>query len=318
MDSTWVSSAKPKVFLKTLQLLEPSLAKVRFLHVTAPDLVSDLVAYERRVVINHSKIGVLYAREGQTEEADMFSNSLLPFPPSPPFLPDSLSAHFADDPSADFKQFLELLGDRVNLLGWKRFAADLDTRENATGTESVFREFRGVEIMFHVSTMLPFSATDPQQIARKSKVGNDVVVIVFKEGATPFPVHRIKSTFSQVYILIQPVPDNKYRVSIANKVGIAPYGPFLPDPPLFSRSPEFITFLLTKCLGLSSIPPSHPRSTEHISAPPGLNAEQSAKRAPAFATTLQNVRKTSLEAIVKRYSPASASSKVLLLGGKKL
>jgi hypothetical protein len=190
-----------------------------------------------------------------------------------------------NEASPEFLQFLELLGERVKLLGWKRYAGDLDTRENATGTESVFTEFRGVEIMFHISMLLPFVATDSQQIARKSKIGNDVVVIVFKEGGTPFPVQRIKSTFSQVYILVQPAQDAKYRVSVANKIGIAPYGPFLPDPPLFARNADFATFLLAKC----------------------LNAEQSAKRSPAFAASLQNVRRTFLETIAKRYALASSS-----------
>ncbi len=33
-----------------------------------------------------------------------------------------------------------------------------------TGTESYYTEYAGNEIMFHVSTMLPFVASDAQQV----------------------------------------------------------------------------------------------------------------------------------------------------------
>jgi RAP1 GTPase activating protein 1 len=41
-----------------------------------------------------------------------------------------------------------------------------------------------MDIMFHVSTLLPYSAVDPQQIHRKRRIGNDIGVIVFQDGGT--------------------------------------------------------------------------------------------------------------------------------------
>jgi len=35
---------------------------------------------------------------------------------------------------------------------------------DSTGTESVFTEYRGYKIMFHVSTMLPFTPNNKQQV----------------------------------------------------------------------------------------------------------------------------------------------------------
>ena len=34
--------------------------------------------------------------------------------------------------------------------------------------------------MFHVSTLLPFTDTDRQQLQRKRHVGNDIVAVVFQ------------------------------------------------------------------------------------------------------------------------------------------
>jgi hypothetical protein len=34
-----------------------------------------------------------------------------------------------------------------------------------TGTHSIFTHWRGIEIMFHVSTMLPFEINDPQKVS---------------------------------------------------------------------------------------------------------------------------------------------------------
>jgi Rap/ran-GAP protein len=51
----------------------------------------------------------------------------------------------------------------------------LDTRETATtGTHSVYTEWSGFEVMFHVSTLLPYNPRDTQQIERKRHLGTVV------------------------------------------------------------------------------------------------------------------------------------------------
>ena len=40
--------------------------------------------------------------------------------------------------------------------------------------------------MFHVSTLLPYTIGDAQQLQRKRHIGNDIVAIVFQEQNTPF------------------------------------------------------------------------------------------------------------------------------------
>ena len=44
------------------------------------------------------------------------------------------------------------------------FRGGLDTLHGQTGSESVYSFFKNKEVMFHVSTMLPHSSVDPQQV----------------------------------------------------------------------------------------------------------------------------------------------------------
>lgn len=52
--------------------------------------------------------------------------------------------------------------------------------------QSVYTQFKHKEVMFHVSTLLPYTVGDAQQLQRKRHIGNDIVAIVFQEENTPF------------------------------------------------------------------------------------------------------------------------------------
>ena len=120
---------------------------------------------------------------------------------------------------------------------------------DSTGTHSLYTTYHGYEVMFHVSTMLPFTPTNPQQVCgaraayggvgriygapnpphvtppphrsprqllRKRHIGNDIVTIVFQEpGALPFSPRAIRSHFQHVFIVVrvhQPcTPHTSYR-----------------------------------------------------------------------------------------------------------
>ncbi len=84
--------------------------------------------------------------------------SLPPSPP-PPFLPVLPTA-----PLLPLDRFLELLGRRVRLKGWTRYRGGLDVGKDQTGLWSVYTEFEEHEIMFHVSTLLPYDEDDRQQV----------------------------------------------------------------------------------------------------------------------------------------------------------
>lgn len=56
------------------------------------------------------------------------------------------------------------------------------TVHDLTGTESVYTAFKNIEIMFHVSTMLPHEESDPQKLQKKRHIGNDIVCVAFLEA----------------------------------------------------------------------------------------------------------------------------------------
>ena len=108
--------------------------------------------------------------------------------------------------SPDFEEFLELLGERVELEGWNGFAGGLDTKTKTTGTHSIHSKYQDYEIMFHVSTMLPFYPADPQQVERKRHLGNGIVLRVFLDSRSPYKPTIISSNFIHSTIVVQPLP----------------------------------------------------------------------------------------------------------------
>lgn len=50
------------------------------------------------------------------------------------------------------------------MVSWDSYRGGLDCKNNQTGEYSVYTEFQGQQIMFHVSTLLPFDPSDPQQV----------------------------------------------------------------------------------------------------------------------------------------------------------
>ncbi|MEQ2187921.1 hypothetical protein GOODEAATRI_009718 [Goodea atripinnis] len=66
--------------------------------------------------------------------------------------------------SENFDKFLNLLGDTVALQGWAGYRGGLDTKNDTTGLQSIYTVYQGHELMFHVSTMLPYSKENKQQV----------------------------------------------------------------------------------------------------------------------------------------------------------
>ncbi|KFM74993.1 GTPase-activating Rap/Ran-GAP domain-like protein 3, partial [Stegodyphus mimosarum] len=66
--------------------------------------------------------------------------------------------------SKAMEEFLQLLGEKIELRGFTGFRGGLDTHDGLTGDYAFYTQFQGVEIMFHVSTLLPYSRNDPQQV----------------------------------------------------------------------------------------------------------------------------------------------------------
>uniref|UniRef100_A0A8B9C786 RAP1 GTPase activating protein 2 n=1 Tax=Anser brachyrhynchus TaxID=132585 RepID=A0A8B9C786_9AVES len=204
---------------------------LKFNPVLYPKASQMIVSYDEHEVNNTFKFGVIYQKFRQTQEEELFGNN---------------------EESAAFKNFLNLLGDTITLQDFKGFRGGLDVSHGQTGAESVYTVFRDREIMFHVSTKLPFTEGDTQQLQRKRHIGNDIVAIIFQEENTPFVPDMIASNFLHAYIVVQvenPEADNtSYKVSVTAREDVPSFGPPLPSPPVFQKSPEFREFLLTKLI----------------------------------------------------------------------
>jgi len=205
---------------------------------------------EAKLTSNSSKFGVLCALEGQGE-TEMYNN-----------LSDSLPA--------GFETFLDLLSDKIDMLNWKRYRGDLSTKVSQT---SRFTDYRGHEIMFHVSNYIKYQeVTDAakQQWERKRFLGNDIVILVYYEGKTPLDPSTFVSNFNHVFALVQPVVVGgkpHYRLHMSYKYGVDKSHPYLPEDPIFPRE-QFKDVLLTKL----------------------VNSERCAMSAPQFRRTQERVR----------------------------
>ncbi|XP_025056509.1 rap1 GTPase-activating protein 1-like [Alligator sinensis] len=230
----------------------------RFFPVLYPKASQLIVAFDEHVISNNFKFGVIYQKPGQTTEEEVFSNT---------------------EESLGFLEFLEFLGDRIQLQDFRGFRGGLDVTRGQTGTESVYTNFRGKEIMFHVSTKLPFTEGDAQQLQRKRHIGNDIVAIIFQDENTPFVPDMIASNFLHAYVVVQLTYDASretlYKVSVTARDDVPFFGPPLPNSALFKKSAEFREFLLAKL----------------------INAEYSCYRAEKFAKLEERTRSALLESL---------------------
>ena len=123
-----------------------------------------ITEYDEKQLISHFKFGVLYQKFGQILEEELFSNV---------------------ETSQSFEDFLDLIGRRIKLKDHKGYAGGLDVKSNHTGEFALYEVFENHEIIFHVSTMLPFSKTDDQQLEKKRHIGNDICIVIFQVSLSP-------------------------------------------------------------------------------------------------------------------------------------
>ncbi|XP_035410999.1 GTPase-activating Rap/Ran-GAP domain-like protein 3 isoform X33 [Cygnus atratus] len=146
-----------------------------------PEIQKDLLVLEEQEGSVNFKFGVLYAKDGQLTDDEMFSN------------------------------------------------------DDTTGTCSIYTVYQGHEIMFHVSTMLPYSRENKQQEG--------------EESSPAFKPSMIRSHFTHIFALVRYNKQNdSYRLKIFSEESVPLFGPPLPSPPVFTNHQEFRDFLLVKLI----------------------------------------------------------------------
>ncbi|XP_033611251.1 uncharacterized protein LOC111874180 isoform X2 [Cryptotermes secundus] len=226
-----------------------------------PDTPEELLKLDQVFIKSELKVGVIYVKEGQYTEEEILDNN---------------------DNSPLFEEFLQILGDKVRLKGFDKYKGGLDTVHDLTGLYSVYTNWRSIEIMFHVSTQLPYEKHDPQKLQRKRHIGNDIVCVVFLEADnTSFSPACIKSHFLHTFILVRTSPrikrkPTRYEVSVVTRDEVGAYKPYLWEQSVFDKGPMFREWLLTKI----------------------VNGERASYSAPKFARMQERTRSQMLEDIV--------------------
>jgi len=289
-DRIIVACDHPKDRIKALKQ-HPLVSPYKLTLIKDPSVTRQLVDFEAsQMEARAFKFGVIYRRKGQSTDNEMYSNR---------------------KGSPAFHNFLRFLGSFVLLKGWDGFRGGLDVCSDTTGTQSVYATTGREQIMFHVSTLLPYDEDNPQQLHRKRHIGNDIVVIIFQDAdAGPFSPAKWASNFNHVFVVIQEVeepagqrnslnrssglvpteldlepmdvmadaaPSTRYQVSVAYKDSISIHPrPFLREPCTFVADSDFHHFLLSKL----------------------INGERVAMRSKNFAGKMKAVRRQYLSDIV--------------------
>ncbi|RUS89085.1 hypothetical protein EGW08_003148, partial [Elysia chlorotica] len=238
-----------------------------------------LLRLDEQGISNTYKVGIMYCKANQSSEEEMYNNEV-------------------GGPALE--EFLNLISQRVRLKGFEKYRAGLDTKTDTTGEYSCYTTFNNNEIMFHVSTMLPFSRNNRQQLLRKRHIGNDIVTIVFQEpGALPFTPQTVRSQFQHVFIIIKvnnPNTDGaRYSIAITRSKDVPPFGPPIPENCSFKKTQEFVDFLLAKI----------------------INAENAAHKSDKFRTMATRTRQEYLKDLATNYvtsTPIDSGSKLSKFG----
>uniref|UniRef100_A0A3Q3GWH9 Signal-induced proliferation-associated 1 like 1 n=1 Tax=Kryptolebias marmoratus TaxID=37003 RepID=A0A3Q3GWH9_KRYMA len=238
------------------------------LALNTPKVTDQLMKLDEQGLSFQRKVGVMYCMAGQSSEEEMYNNE-------------------AAGPALE--EFLHLLGERVRLKGFNKYRAQLDTKTDSTGTHSLYTTYKEYEIMFHVSTMLPYTPNNKQQLLRKRHIGNDIITIVFQEpGALPFTPKNIRSHFQHVFVIVQahnPCSDNcSYSVAVTRSKDVPSFGPPIPEGVTFPKSSVFRDFLLAKV----------------------INAENAAHKSHKFRAMATRTRQEYLRDLAERHTTSTS------------
>ncbi|XP_013794291.1 signal-induced proliferation-associated 1-like protein 2 [Limulus polyphemus] len=279
------SSGRGSFAREVLEYVAPEL-QISCLRLAVPGHQTEeqLLKLDEQGVTKTYKVGVMYCKAGQSTEGEMYNNEL-------------------SGPA--FEEFLEMIGQRVRLKGFEKYRAGLDNKTDTTGLYSVYSTLKDCEIMFHVSTMLPYTPNNRQQLLRKRHIGNDIVTIVFQEpDALPFTPKNIRSHFQHVFIVVRainPCTENTcYSVAVSRSKDVPVFGPPIPESGTYPKSKAFADFLLTKV----------------------INAENAAHQSEKFAMMAQRTRHEYLKDLAANHVTnttidSGPKFSILSFGGKK-
>lgn len=215
------SAATPSFF--TLQLS----SYPEFGNAGPPLLLPHEDRYQRTVrnldsvpVVDFHKIGIVYVGQDDLTECDILSNT---------------------HGSKGYVRLLADLGQIVRLQGNDDYyLGGLDRENDLDGKWTYVWASSGIQLVFHVATMMPTSRErDPQCIGKKRHIGNDFVKVIYNDSGRPFRSDMLPGQFNFVDIVVEPqTPAGKswtargmssntgfFKVSMQRRTGMPEIGP---------------------------------------------------------------------------------------------
>jgi len=155
-----------------------------------------MLEQKHRQELKHMKIAIIYVRPGQTNPRDMFKN----------------------DPPDSFWKFVNILGQRINISEHDGYKGDVVTGE------VYYTKWKGLQVIFHLAPLLDAEG-------HRRLIGNDIAIIFYHDDLLgSFDPSEVGSlgAVPQIYAIIQPYKNNRYRLAILSGLNIKEYGPALP------------------------------------------------------------------------------------------
>jgi len=200
--------------------------EVTLLECHSSAVINELKSYEFKNCWKTFKFGVLNAVGPTVTEDALYDN---------------------DSMSNDFLEFMGTLANKIELDGWKEFKGGLD---ETMGTYSYYTKFESNEVMYHVSQLINKLKDDP---TRKRHIGNDIIVVIFKETEQPIVPQEFDSQFNHLWVIVEKVKADKatmdtcYRVEVVAKLNVGPFQPYLTSNNIFTKN-EFREWFTTKLI----------------------------------------------------------------------
>ncbi|CAF0750967.1 unnamed protein product [Adineta steineri] len=247
-------------YITLCQQLYPNLQIDHFENCTNFKAQQFIKAYDEKLETQKFKFGIIYQRRGQTTEEEFFNN---------------------EKHSRTFDEFLDIIATRVSLRNFQGYRGGLDTSEQTDSPISYYECYDEKEIMFHVSTLLPYTPNDSTQIQRKRHIGNDIVTIVFQEENTPFHPRLINPNTLTLY---RKVAKRVIKIMLIAREDIEEFPPNLYRNVVYVRTAEQLKpFILSKL----------------------INAEYAAYRCRTFSLLQQRTRCSYLKTLCENLSEKS-------------
>lgn len=124
--------------------------------------------------------------------------------------------------SMRYAEFLRNLGTLVAIKDAKEHNLFINMESGDDGNFTYIWTDDIVQVTFHVATLMPNKAKDPNCTEKKKHIGNNFVTIVYNESGEDYNLNTIRGQFNYACVIVQPLELNTNKVFVIAKDDIEP------------------------------------------------------------------------------------------------